>query len=103
MNVIRIHEAAAEELLHGVTSYEAIRNGLGERFRSEFETIYHNLTTAIAPGVNYTRRTRISRMRRFPYGVVFVQNGDLITVIAIAHLTRRVGYWSNRLKYIDPQ
>lgn len=101
MNLIRILSAAADELSQCVMSYESVRDGLGERFRSEFEKIHHNLTTAVAPGSNYTRRTKVSRMRRFPYGVVFVQKRDVITIIAIAHLSRQVGYWSDRLKQVD--
>lgn len=41
--------------------------------------------------------TRRFVFRRYPYCLYYRVKGDLVTVVAIAHNKRRVGYWVNRL------
>src|SRR5688572_1863294 len=36
--------------------------------------------------------------RRFPYSVVYVDDPDMIRVVAFAHHKRRPGYWKRRLR-----
>lgn len=39
---------------------------------------------------------QICRVRRYPYLVVYRDDGDTITVVAIAHTKRRPDYWRDR-------
>lgn len=41
--------------------------------------------------------TRVYRLRRFPYHLVYVEQPTEILVIAVAHNRRRPGYWRRRL------
>ena len=43
------------------------------------------------------------RMGRFPYRVVYALFGDEIYFVAVAHQSRRPGYWQNRLTDPPPQ
>lgn len=36
-------------------------------------------------------------MRRFPYSVVYHLSGEVIRVIAVAHQSRRPGYWRGKM------
>jgi plasmid stabilization system protein ParE len=45
----------------------------------------------------YLHGTRCLTLRRFPYGLVYIERGDRILGIAVAHLKRRPGYWKSRL------
>jgi plasmid stabilization system protein ParE len=45
----------------------------------------------------YLHGTRILQLKRFPYGLVYIERGDQIIGIAVAHLKRRPGYWRKRL------
>jgi hypothetical protein len=36
-------------------------------------------------------------LRRFPYDIVVRERVDEIIVVAVAHQSRRPGYWKNRL------
>jgi hypothetical protein len=40
-------------------------------------------------------------LKRFPYGIVYQIRGDEISIVAVAHLHRQPGYWSERLKDQD--
>ena len=44
----------------------------------------------------YVHGTRRYLMRRFPFSVVYVEVGDRVQIIAIAHARRRPGYWHPR-------
>jgi hypothetical protein len=45
----------------------------------------------------YLRGTRCFPLRRFPYRLVYIERGDRIIGIAVAHFRRRPGYWRKRL------
>jgi len=36
-------------------------------------------------------------VERYPYCLIFYQNGDEIVIVAIAHSKRRPGYWRRRM------
>lgn len=36
-------------------------------------------------------------MQRFPFFVIYLDDPDVIRIIAVAHSKRRPGYWKNRL------
>jgi hypothetical protein len=38
------------------------------------------------------------RTRRFPFRVVYELQPDRIWIVAVAHLSRRPGYWTRRLE-----
>jgi toxin ParE1/3/4 len=46
----------------------------------------------------HRRNTRRCLLAGYPYSVVFVEHADLIVLVAVAHCSRRPGYWAGRLK-----
>jgi plasmid stabilization system protein ParE len=88
---------AQTELDEAITWYAEQAPGLGDAFLIEtlktlqlieqFPQAWHPLTPHI----------RRCRLRRFPYSVVYTQDGVDILVLAIAHQHRKPGYWHNRL------
>lgn len=45
----------------------------------------------------YLHNTRVFRLHRFPYLIVYRTRGSMIQVIAIAHGRRKPAYWKRRL------
>jgi len=45
----------------------------------------------------HIRGTRIVRVRRFPYWVVFVEEPHRVYILAVKHSSRRPSYWRRRL------
>lgn len=94
---IRLLEPAQTELDEGIAWYAEQAPGLGDAFLIEaiktlrlieqFPQAWHPLTSEI----------RRCRLRRFPYSVVYTQDGPGILVLAIAHQHRKPDYWKNRL------
>ena len=94
---IRVLEPAQMELDEAIAWYAEQAPGLGDAFLIEtlktlrlveqFPQAWHPLTSEI----------RRCRLRRFPYSVVYTQDGTAILVLAIAHHHRKPGYWKSRL------
>jgi toxin ParE1/3/4 len=45
----------------------------------------------------YLHGTRRFVLHRFPFSVVYLDDLDSVTVIAVAHSKRRPGYWKDRV------
>ena len=94
---IRLLEPAQMELDDAIAWYAEQAPGLGDAFLIEvlktlrlveqFSQAWHPLTSEI----------RRCRLRRFPYSVVYTQDGSGILVLAVAHQHRKPDYWKNRL------
>ena len=94
---VRLLEPAQAELDDAITWYAEQAPGLGDAFLIEtlktiqlieqYPTAWHPLTPQI----------RRCRLRRFPYSLVYTQDGNDLLVVAIAHQHRKPGYWRARL------
>ncbi|CAN5233707.1 hypothetical protein BH11PLA2_BH11PLA2_25950 [soil metagenome] len=76
--------------------YEHQRTGLGEDFvlklRMSIDTISNNPKMY---GI-YRRKIRTAPVKRFPYFVYYVDRGDDVLVIAVAHGRRSQRAWRGR-------
>lgn len=46
---------------------------------------------------SYFHGTRCLKLRRYPYGLVYIERDDKIVGVAVAHFKRKPGYWRNRI------
>lgn len=72
-------------------------NSLSQSFLAEFEQSINILLQH--PGLGAPWRGRGRRrylMRRFPYSLAYTVSGEEIRILAIAHQSRRPGYWRAR-------
>ncbi|MBS3805844.1 MAG: type II toxin-antitoxin system RelE/ParE family toxin [Oleiphilaceae bacterium] len=90
------HPAAEAELNHAVDYYEAIQPGLGMDFAEE-------VGQAIGRAVKFPKAwsfirqpVRRSLVKRFPYGVLYVERQGCIFILAVMNLHREPDYWKNR-------
>jgi plasmid stabilization system protein ParE len=89
---------ASEELAAAVRWYESRRSGLGGEFYDavarEIERIQHFPEIGTPRGGRFPHRRK--RVARFPYTIAYRVREHDIYVVAIAHMSRRPGYWHNR-------
>lgn len=95
---IRLYPEARQELQSAVAYYEQAGTELGADFTAELKARLERIgenprmyPVVTAPGI------RRALLNRFPYSILFVETGDAIEVIAIAHHSRREYYWLDRL------
>jgi len=102
MRRVRILDAAANEATEAAAWYELQRPGLGAEFSLAIDAALDLLEEQVVPlssaaGVAGQRGAKRLILRRFPYDIVVRERVDEIIVVAVAHQSRRPGYWKNRL------
>ena len=97
MTPIRYHEAAEDELLNEIGYLELRANGLGRRFFEEIRrsekliSQFPESAEEIRPGI----RKRI--LRKFRYSLIYSIEEEGVLILAVAHHSRRPGYWLGRI------
>ena len=93
------HPGADEDFFAALRFYrERESNEVAQDFEAELRRctglLLRHPEIAPATGPRYVRRMVLNR---FPYNLYYVIAGDLIRILAVAHQSRRPGYWSSRL------
>lgn len=94
---IRFLEAAQQEVDDAVAWYYEREEDLGRDFLDELDRVIRRIksfplaSTEIEPGI------RRCLLARFPYGLIYGIDEDLIIVVAVSHLHRQPRYWIDRL------
>jgi plasmid stabilization system protein ParE len=97
MKPAAFHPQAIAELDSAIAFYEKQVAGLGIDLRKEVQVAVEKIQAAPLRWSPYSKRTRRFLTRRFPYLVVYRELTGKILIIAVAHGSRRPGYWHDRL------
>ena len=97
MKPTRFHPDAEAELIAAVAHYEDQRPGLGVDLRDEVEAAVGMLRArpemfAVRP-LDGLRKCPV---RQFPYSIYYLELASVIWIAAVAHQSRKPGYWSGR-------
>jgi plasmid stabilization system protein ParE len=97
MNV-RFHRLAVVEIDHEVDYYESRQTGLGDELEDEIETVLTMIRQfpEAAPRWKHRHDRRVAVLDRFPFTLPYQIVGDEIVILALAHTSRRPGYWARR-------
>lgn len=89
---------ASEEFTAAIRWYETRRSGLGAEFYDAVVRTIDRIRTHPEIGTLRTGRFphRRFRVARFPYTIVYRVREHDIYVVAVAHTSRRPGYWKDR-------
>ena len=100
MRRVRILEQAAVEAIEAAAWYEHERPGLGKEFEHAVNAAIDLLEDEIVPLTNLPSAAGAKRLllKRFPYDIVVRELPEEIVVVAVAHQSRRPGYWRDRLR-----
>jgi len=99
---VRFEPEAEQELVDAARHYDEQVRGLGSEFVTAVSAAIRRLRNwpnagtpvdALDPALN-GRRVLVPR---FPYQLVYVRFDDAVHVIAVAHVARRPGYWTDRI------
>jgi hypothetical protein len=94
-------DAAWAEVVEASEWYEARVEGLGDELYAEVDEVLDRIAALPRSGALWTNAAFLREVRRillvkFPYAVVYVVAPRPI-VIALAHSSRRPGYWAGRV------
>ena len=95
---LRIHRLAVVEIDHEVDYYESCRVGLGVELEDEIDAVLGTILQFphAAPQWKDRRDRRVAVLDRFPFTLVYQIKTKEIVILALAHMSRRPGYWSRR-------
>jgi plasmid stabilization system protein ParE len=93
----RFTKRARSELLAQTAYYEALRVGLGARFRSEVEAAAQRALAFPEHGKASAGGTRRRLLNDFPFSVIYAQTSYGILIHAVADSRRLPEYWLSRL------
>ena len=92
-----IDPEAQAEFDASIAHYELARPGLGLEFRAEVLRVIDEIRNNPALGAPYGRtRFRHFPIQRFPYVLYYAEKDTCIWFVAVAHGSRRPGYWRKR-------
>lgn len=92
----RFHFEAENEYLGAVQWYLPISVHVTIRFVQAIEDAILKIRRMPEAYPQYDHRHRAFFLKRFPYYIVYREKGNGIIIIAIAHKSRRPGYWKGR-------
>ncbi len=77
--------------------YESQRKGLGEDFLSVMEDSLSAISQNPNQYPQVYRHMRRCLMRKFPYGIFYVQQNEMLIVIGVLHTKRDPAEWDARI------
>ena len=92
-----LHPEAEDDLREAAEFYrERAGNSLSLALFAEFERTADLLLQHPGIGEQWRRGKRRYLMRHFPYALIYTVSGEEVQILAVAHHSRRPGYWRNR-------
>jgi len=99
---VRLLAPAAAELDEAVAWYAAQAPGLERRFIDEVRAARKRIADHPHAWHPLGAGVRRFRLGGFPYGLIYVVEGEEIVVLAVAHLHSKPNYWRSRLSGPNP-
>ena len=103
MKVVRFHPQAEAEFGASVEYYEMREAGLGVDMEREVLRGMVEIRDAPHRWPVYGHGTRQYLLHRFPFRLVYLELPDALWIVAVAHCSRKPGYWKKRLGDAGPQ
>ncbi|MCL4855551.1 MAG: type II toxin-antitoxin system RelE/ParE family toxin [Bryobacteraceae bacterium] len=98
MKSARFVPAARREFLAEIVYYNQERAGLGARFTAAVEEAAARALAFPRAGSPAAANTRRVFLQGFPFSVVYREVTAGIVIFAVAHQSRRPGYWESRVQ-----
>jgi plasmid stabilization system protein ParE len=100
---VRFLQEALAEAAEAELGYAEHSDAAASRFLARLERFVYLVGRVPSLGQSWESRPGIRRfpLRGLPY-VVFYRVGDSIDILAVAHTSRKPGYWRSRLDSSDP-
>lgn len=98
---VRFRREAAAEVREARKWYAERDSELGDRFVAAVDVCVERVAARplAFSGVPRVPSVRRAQLRRFPFSLLFrLLAGDVIEVLAVAHMRRRPGYWRRRAR-----
>lgn len=94
---VEFHRLAQKDYEDGFDWYAARSAATAQRFKKAVDVAYRRIVDGPLSLPVLSGNYRWARVTRFPYMLVFrLRELDDVVVVAVAHTSRRPGYWRHR-------
>lgn len=97
MTEIDFHPEATQELEQSAAWYQERSDAAAKGFALAVDAAINKISQNPERFPRVDRRHRACNLRKYPFQVIYRQEGEKIYIIAVAHAKRRPGYWRARL------
>lgn len=91
------HPEAADEFEAAEDWYFSGNADASTKFVDEVEAAVAAITETPQRWSRYLYGTRRFVLQRFPFSVVYLDEPDVVIILAVAHSKRKPGYWKGRV------
>jgi len=92
------HPEAAAEFVQAIEYYEECEASLGYDFAIEVYAAIERTMAYPKAWPIIEEDIRRSLTRRFPFGILYAEEGEELFIVAVMHLHRDPGYWKHRAR-----
>lgn len=96
MAEIVVSSPAEQEYAEALTWYAKRSMRTAERFDDDFDQSMRLIAATPERFAKCDDRHRFFLMRRFPYQIIYRSEATRLTVVAVAHTSRKPNYWHGR-------
>jgi plasmid stabilization system protein ParE len=93
----RFHPEAKEDIREAVQWYRSRSPIVASEFRITISDAVRHIASAPQRWPKYLYGTRRFVLHRFPFSVVYLDDLDVVNIVAVAHQKRKPGYWKRRI------
>jgi plasmid stabilization system protein ParE len=87
---------AEEEMTEAALFYEAASSQLGTDFLDDVQRAIDRVCDYPQAGEAITSNFRRTLLHQFPFSLIYTIEQNVIVIVAVAHQSRRPGYWQSR-------
>lgn len=92
------HKEAEEEFFQAIQYYEGLEAGLGFDFTTEVRHGVAVVSSYPRAWPKLAGEVRRCLVKRFPYGLLYLETPDGVLLVAVMHLHRHPDYWKHRIE-----
>lgn len=92
------HPEAEVELNDAMEYYESCAFGLGYDFSIEVHSTIRRICSLPKAWPTLVGEIKRCLTNRFPFGILYIEEGEAIYIVAVMHLRRAPDYWQERIK-----
>lgn len=98
---LRYLSVARDEFREAIDWYRVRSIGAARHFNIEMKVVEKLLSQHPRIGRRVEADARSLCVNDFPFSLIYTIGSGELVVVAVAHHSRRPGYWADRLRYVD--
>jgi plasmid stabilization system protein ParE len=93
----RFHPDAGGDFREAIRWYQSRNRAVASEFRTTVSDVIRQVVEAPRRWPKHLHGTRRFVLHRFPFSIIYLDDSDVLTIVAVAHNKRKPGYWKRRL------